>query len=179
MKEITLLINITTLFIALCTVWMESYQYLLIWWVWIWWIFSCTVPLLCAFTSVSLVSPFVDGLQLVIELNWTIYISDLTWFQQLWSTVDEIEWIVGVILWCYLYCVVCAVCCCTCLRLILIFLSQNKVYVVNKLSSNLRTELQAIFCTDVIDPVMDRLMGEFQMIWFKLFIFHQMCEVRW
>lgn len=28
-------------------------------------------------------------------------------------------------------------------------------------------ELQAIFCIDVIDPVMDRLMGEFQKIKFQ------------
>ncbi|KAG7176934.1 CDK2-associated and cullin domain-containing protein 1-like [Homarus americanus] len=34
-----------------------------------------------------------------------------------------------------------------------IFTYLNKVYVSTKLSSNLRTELQTLFCTDVIDPV--------------------------
>ncbi|KAK4287364.1 hypothetical protein Pmani_039559 [Petrolisthes manimaculis] len=40
-----------------------------------------------------------------------------------------------------------------------IFTYLNKVYVVSKLSSNLRTELQMIFCTAVIDPVIDKLIA--------------------
>ncbi|XP_045621203.1 CDK2-associated and cullin domain-containing protein 1 isoform X2 [Procambarus clarkii] len=39
-----------------------------------------------------------------------------------------------------------------------IFTYLNKVYVSTKLSSNLRTELQNLFCTAVIDPVIDKLM---------------------
>lgn len=37
---------------------------------------------------------------------------------------------------------------------------QNRVYVETKLSSTLRTELQKIFCTAVIDPVIARLLGK-------------------
>ncbi|XP_042222478.1 CDK2-associated and cullin domain-containing protein 1-like isoform X2 [Homarus americanus] len=40
-----------------------------------------------------------------------------------------------------------------------IFTYLNKVYVSTKLSSNLRTELQTLFCTDVIDPVIEKLMA--------------------
>ncbi|KAG0727621.1 CDK2-associated and cullin domain-containing protein 1 [Chionoecetes opilio] len=36
---------------------------------------------------------------------------------------------------------------------------QNKVYVSTKLSSNLRTELQTLFCRTVIDPVIDNLLA--------------------
>ncbi|KAK8745531.1 hypothetical protein OTU49_000248 [Cherax quadricarinatus] len=35
---------------------------------------------------------------------------------------------------------------------------QNKVYVSTKLSSDLRTELQNLFCKSVIDPVIEKLM---------------------
>lgn len=38
-----------------------------------------------------------------------------------------------------------------------IFTYLNRVYVVGKLGSNLRTELQKVFCAAVIDPVIDRL----------------------
>ncbi|MPC35943.1 CDK2-associated and cullin domain-containing protein 1 [Portunus trituberculatus] len=36
---------------------------------------------------------------------------------------------------------------------------QNKVYVSAKLSSNLRTELQSLFCRTVIDPIIDKLVA--------------------
>lgn len=37
---------------------------------------------------------------------------------------------------------------------------QNRVHVSPRLSSNLRTELQNLFCKTVIDPVIDRLVGK-------------------
>ncbi|XP_071551953.1 CDK2-associated and cullin domain-containing protein 1-like isoform X3 [Panulirus ornatus] len=40
-----------------------------------------------------------------------------------------------------------------------IFTYLNRVYVSTKLSSNLRTELQSLFCTAVIDPVIDKLLA--------------------
>lgn len=40
-----------------------------------------------------------------------------------------------------------------------VFTYLNKVYVSTKLSSNLRTELQNLFCKTVIDPVIDKLVA--------------------
>ncbi|KAK8377910.1 hypothetical protein O3P69_014091 [Scylla paramamosain] len=40
-----------------------------------------------------------------------------------------------------------------------VFTYLNKVYVSTKLSSNLRTELQSLFCRTVIDPIIDKLVA--------------------
>ncbi|XP_064084328.1 CDK2-associated and cullin domain-containing protein 1-like isoform X1 [Macrobrachium nipponense] len=40
-----------------------------------------------------------------------------------------------------------------------IFTYLNRIYVATKLGSNLRAELQSLFCIDVLDPVIERLLA--------------------
>lgn len=40
-----------------------------------------------------------------------------------------------------------------------IFTYLNRIYVATKLNSNLRAELQSLFCVDVLDPVIERILA--------------------